>query len=249
VTSRPAVLKLSRWWHGLIAAVIAVALVIQLVLVFQGGADANSGDTGAAVGVGVRLWRLFSYFTIQSNVILLAAALVLAARPAFDGRVWRVVRLDALLGILITGLVYAIVLAPDIHLTGWALAATIGFHYISPWAAVAAWLLLGPRPGTGSWSTVAAAFLWPVAWLVYIFVQGAFTHWYPYPFMDVTKIGFGAAVRNALLVVVVALVFAALVKLLDRRLPALLRREDADPPAETRLGSETGQPAREGRSS
>ncbi|WP_329062968.1 Pr6Pr family membrane protein [Amycolatopsis sp. NBC_01480] len=249
MTSRPAVLTLSRWWHGLIAAVIAVSLVIQIVLVFQGGEDANSGDTGSAVSVGVRLWRLFSYFTIQSNLILLAAALVLAARPAFDGRVWRVVRLDALLGILITGLVYAIVLAPDIHLTGWALTATIGFHYLSPWAAVAAWLLLGPRPGTGSWGTVAAAFLWPVAWLVYIFVQGAFTHWYPYPFMDVTKIGFGTAVRNALLVVVVALVFAALVKLLDRRLPALQRREAADPPAETRLGSGAGQPAREGRSS
>ncbi|WP_328610857.1 Pr6Pr family membrane protein [Amycolatopsis sp. NBC_00345] len=250
MATRPAVLTLSRWWHGLIAAVIAVALVIQVVLVFQGGADANSGQTGEAAGVGIRLWRLFSYFTIQSNLILLAAALVLAARPAFDGRVWRVVRLDALLGILITGLVYAIVLAPQIHVTGWALAATIGFHYVSPWAAVAAWLVLGPRPGAGGWGTVAAAFLWPVLWLVYIFVQGAFTHWYPYPFMDVTEIGFGAALRNALLVVVVALVFAALVKLLDRKLPALTRRprEDADPPAGTRLGSAAGHPAREGRS-
>jgi Na+-transporting NADH:ubiquinone oxidoreductase subunit NqrB len=53
-------------------------------------------------------------------------------RPGFDGRVWWVVRLDALLGILITGLVFAIVLAPQAHLTGAALIATIGVHYISP---------------------------------------------------------------------------------------------------------------------
>jgi Na+-transporting NADH:ubiquinone oxidoreductase subunit NqrB len=72
---------------------------------------------------------------------VLATALVLAWRPTFDGRVWRVVRLDALLGILITGLVFAIVLAPQVHLTGAALVATIGFHYIAPWATLAAWLL------------------------------------------------------------------------------------------------------------
>ncbi|HEY3465462.1 MAG TPA: Pr6Pr family membrane protein, partial [Amycolatopsis sp.] len=56
-------------------------------------------------------------------------------------------------------------------------------------------------------------------WLLYIFVQGAFTHWYPYPFLDAGKLGLGDAVRNALLVVVLAAAFAALMKLLDRKLP------------------------------
>lgn len=138
--------------------------------------------------------------------------------PLADGRLWRVVRLDALLGILITGLVYAIVLAPQVHLTGAALAATIGFHYVSPWATVPAWLLFGPRPRV-TWGTVFAAFAWPLLWLLYIFVQGAFTHWYPYPFLDAGKLGLGDAVRNALLVVVLAAAFAALMKLLDRKLP------------------------------
>lgn len=95
-------------------------------------------------------------------------------------------------------------LAPQVHLTGAALAATIGFHYISPWATIAAWLLFGPRPRI-SWSTVAGAFVWPLAWLGYIFTQGAFTDWYPYPFLDVTELSLGAAIRNAGLVVVLAL--------------------------------------------
>jgi hypothetical protein len=210
----------SRWWHGVIAAVIVVSLVIQLVLLFTGGADANSGQAGTSVSLGVRLWRLFSYFTIESNLFVLAAVLVLVTRPAYDGRAWRVIRLDALLGILITGLVYGIVLAPMVHVTGAALVATIGFHYISPWATVLAWLLFGPRPRI-TWGTVVAAFGWPLLWLLYIFVQGAFTHWYPYPFLDAGKLGLGDAVRNALLVVVVAVVFAVLFKLLDRKLKPL----------------------------
>ncbi|HVV12201.1 Pr6Pr family membrane protein [Amycolatopsis sp.] len=213
--------RISRWWHAFIAVVVVVSLVIQLVLLFTGGADANSGQ-GAVAGAGVRIWRLFSYFTIESNLFVLAASLVLAARPFFDGPVWRVVRLDALLGILITGVVYDLVLAPQVHLTGWALAATIGFHYVSPWMFVVGWLVLGPRYGM-SWATVAGAFVWPVIWLVYIFAQGAFTHWYPYPFLDVTRIGLGSALRNAVLVVLIAVVFAVLARLADRRVPALLR--------------------------
>jgi hypothetical protein len=210
----------SRWWHGFIAVVIVASLVIQLVLLFTGGADANSGQAGETVSLGVRLWRLFSYFTIESNPFVLAAALVLAWRPDFDGRGRRVVRLDALLGILITGLVFAIVLAPQVHLTGAALVTTIGFHYVSPWATIAGWLLFGPRPRM-TWGTVAGAFAWPLLWLVYIFVQGAFTRWYPYPFLDAVKLGTGGAIRNALLVVVLAVLFALLFKLLDRKLKPL----------------------------
>jgi hypothetical protein len=48
----------------------------------------------------------------QSNLIVLTVALVLAWQPFRDGRAWRVVRLDSVLGIVITGLVFAIVPAP-----------------------------------------------------------------------------------------------------------------------------------------
>ncbi|GAB3406492.1 Pr6Pr family membrane protein [Flindersiella endophytica] len=210
----------ARWCQAGIAIVIAGSLVIQLALIFNGGADANSGDTGESVGLGVRLWRLFSYFTIQSNLIVLAAAVVLAWRPRHDGWFWRVVRLDSLLGIVITGLVYAIVLAPQVHLTGAALVATIGFHYVSPWAALVAWLLFGPRPRM-NWATVWAAFGWPVLWLVYTFTHGALTDWYPYPFLDVVDIGLGTAIRNAFVVLVLGVLLALAFKALDGKLPML----------------------------
>ncbi|GAB2563713.1 Pr6Pr family membrane protein [Kribbella endophytica] len=201
--------------------VIVVSLVIQLVLIFTGGADANSGETGQSIGV--RLWRLVSFFTIESNLIVLAALAVLVRRPTYDGKFWRVLHLDALLGIVITGLVFAIVLAPQVHLTGWALAATIGFHYISPWATLIGWLVFGPRPRM-SWATVGLAFVWPVAWLVYIFVQGAFTDWYPYPFLDANDLGLGVALRNSTFVLVLGIALAAGFKTLDSK----LRRDSGD---------------------
>ncbi|WP_374946723.1 Pr6Pr family membrane protein [Agreia sp.] len=211
----------SRWWYGVIAAVVLGSLVIQLVLIFTGGADANSGESGTTASVPVRLWRLFSFFTVESNIVVMIVSLFLVVNPLRRGTWWDAVRLNALLAITITGIVFAVVLAPQLHLTGWALVATIGFHYISPWATVLGWLIFGPRPRF-RWSTVAAAFILPVAWLVYIFVQGAFTHWYPYPFLDVTEIGLGAALLNALIVLAVAGVFALVFRLIDAKVPSLL---------------------------
>lgn len=205
----------SRVWHAVLAAVIAASLVVQLVLLFAGGADANSGDTGAVAGLGTRVVRLFSYFTIQSNLIALAVALTLAANPARDGRGWRVARLDALLGIMITGLVFGLVLAPSVHLEGAARWATIGFHYVAPWMTLLGWLLFGPRPRL-DWATVGRAFAWPALWIAYTFTHGAITHWYPYPFLDVTRLGIGPALRNTLLVLLAALILAAAFKALDR---------------------------------
>jgi hypothetical protein len=67
---------------------------------------------------------------------------------------------------------------------------------------------------------VAGAFAWPVLWLLYIFVQGQFTRWYPYPFLDVTTLGFAVALRNSLAVLVLGIVLAVVLKVLDRRMPA-----------------------------
>jgi hypothetical protein len=74
-----------------------------------------------------------------------------------------------------------------------------------------------------SWATAALAFVWPLAWLVYTFVHGAVTGWYPYPFLDVDTIGFADSVRNSAVVLVIAVVIAVVLRLLDGRLPSLVR--------------------------
>ncbi|PSL54277.1 hypothetical protein B0I31_107335 [Saccharothrix carnea] len=210
----------SRVWHGVLAAVIAASLITQLVLIFTGGADVNTGQAEGHVTLGVRLIRLFSYFTIQSNLFVLYVAITLALDPARDGRGWRVARLDALLGITITGIVFALVLAPLVHHVGIGWWVNAGFHQVSPVLAVLGWLLFGPRPRV-DWATAAKALLiWPVLWIAYTFVHGALTDWYPYPFLDATELGFGTALRNALFVLVAAAVLAVVAKALDGKMTA-----------------------------
>lgn len=210
----------SRVWHGVLAAVIAASLITQLVLLFTGGTDVNADETTTHVTLGVRLVRLFSYFTIQSNLFVLVIAITLASNPARDGRGWRVARLDALLGIAITGIVFALVLAPLVHHDGIAWWVNLGFHQLSPVLAVLGWLLFGPRPRVDRVTVAKALLIWPVLWIAYTFAHGAITDWYPYPFLDATELGFGAALRNALVVLLAAAVLAWLAKVVDHKLKA-----------------------------
>jgi hypothetical protein len=214
--------KAARVWWGILALIMAASFLTQLVLVLTGGVDANSGVAAGGVGVGTRLARLFSYFTIQSNLIALAAATTLMLAPYRDGRFWRVLRLDSLLGIVITGLVYDIMLAGMVDLTGLALAVTLGLHYVAPWGTLLGWLLFGPRPRIDR-RTVVLGFLWPAAWIAYTFGRGAISGWYPYPFLDVNALGLPLALRNTAIVLVVGLLLAVVLKLLDR-LPTLGQR-------------------------
>ncbi|MET8471911.1 Pr6Pr family membrane protein [Streptomyces sp. NPDC006422] len=201
-----------------------MALVTQLVLVFTGGSAAGAGDTTRDQADALtRLVRMLSYFTIQSNILVLVCAVTLVLRPGRDGPLWRVLRLDALLGITITGLVFAIVLAPQIHLEGVSLWITVGLHYVAPPMTLVGWLLFGPR-GRIDGASVAWAFVWPAAWIAYTLVHGAVTDWYPYPFLDVQARGYGVALRNIVGVLLVAAVLAWLLAWIDRRLARRVKR-------------------------
>ena len=207
--------RASRIWHLLIAVNVLVALVIQVWLILTGGPDPNTGETVATVGIATRMVQTLSFFTIQSNLLVLVVATTLAIDPERDGRFWRVLRLDALLGITITGLVFDLILIRYVDPTGWQLVATIGFHYIAPWATLLGWLLFGPRPRIDR-STMAWAFVWPVAWIAYTFVRGALVDWYPYPFLDVEKVGYPAALGATAVVLAVAVVLVVVFHRLDR---------------------------------
>ncbi|MEV6349778.1 Pr6Pr family membrane protein [Actinoplanes sp. NPDC051851] len=207
----------SRVWNGALALVVLFSLVTQIMLTALDAAP-HAGPPTHEPAV-TRFIRLFSYFTIQSNILLLIGAVTLARDPSRDGRLWRVIRLDALLGIVITGIVYATILAGQVELHGFAWWSNLGFHYIAPWAALTGWLFLGPRPRIDA-RTLAWSAIWPALWIAYTLAHGAVTDWYPYPFADVTQLGLPTVLINLGAVVVIAVVLAMLLRLLDTRLPS-----------------------------
>jgi len=170
----------ARAWHLATAVVALAALLLQLVLVVNGDAILVDHDPPNLLE---RLLRFFAYFTIESNILVLVTAAQLARDPAYDGSRWRVVRIAAVSGITVTGLVHWFLLRPLLHLDGADLVADKLLHLVVPVLAVLGWLVFGPRPRI-EWPGCLRAVVWPLAWLAVMLVAGGLTGWYPYPFLD-----------------------------------------------------------------
>jgi hypothetical protein len=150
--------------------------------------------------------NFFSFFTIQSNV-LAALALVLAALVRRDerSRTFDALRGAATFYIAITGVVFSLLLSGlqedlDTHI-GWV---NFVVHYLIPVVVVADWFVDPPqhRLGIG----VALAWLvYPLAWFAYTLIRGSAVDWYPYPFVDVERHGYGGVLARG---VVFAVAFA-----------------------------------------
>ena len=196
---------LSRIWHGAIAVLAVAALALQLWIALRLPGTPPSTEVGRLAGATLtgRLLRMASFFTIQSNVLSAITAAQLARDPDRDGPIWRVVRLDALVGITVTGVVYSTVLARIHEPKGWQqLSSNAAVHYVVPIMMVLGWLLFGPRPRITA-RVACWSLLFPFLWFGYTLVRGAITPWYPYPFVDVHTHGYPRVLLNALLVTLV----------------------------------------------
>jgi hypothetical protein len=212
---------IARMWHASIAIVVLIALVLQFWVAAgaPGAPAAHAVGTLAGTPLAGRFLRVLSFFTIQSNILSLIVSAQLARNPNRNGPVWRAVRLASLVGIVITGIIYATVLAKVHEPHGWKeTVSNTAFHYVVPIMMLVGWLLYGPRPRI-ELVTLARSLIYPLAWVIYSLIDGAITGWYPYPFVDVNTLGYAAVLRNSVIVVIVLAVVTALYWLGDRRLP------------------------------
>jgi len=210
---------LPRAWHGAIALAVLFGLVLQVAITVRAPATPPAHAVGTLAGAPLitRLVRVLSFFTVQSNVLSLIVSMQLARDSQRDGRAWRAVRLAALVGITVTGIVYSTVLARIHEPKGWEQTVNNAiFHYVVPVLMVVGWLLFGPRPRIDR-ATIAAAAVWPVAWLAYTLIHGAVSKWYPYPFVDAATHGYGRVLVNIVGVLIVFVLAAAAFGLGDRR--------------------------------
>lgn len=206
--------RLSRVWHAIIALVCLASLVAQLAVVI-GGAPVFAGAPRASTAI--RLVRFFSFFTVQSNLLAMVTAALLAARPDRDGAAWRILRIAALVGITVTFVVYVIALRPLVHLHGTPFLTNLGFHYVVPLMTIAGWLLFGPWPRVDR-ASMLKHLTWPVAYLAYVLAFGAVTGWYPYPFFNVARIGYPRTLLAALAITALLLTVGGIYHVLDGKL-------------------------------
>ena len=204
----------ARAWHAATAVIAVLSIAVELAMVANGHNPLLATDVPPA---STRVIRFFSYFTIESNLLVAITSTMLALRPLRDGLLFRVLRLDALFGITVTLVVYAVLLAPQHDPHGISAATNAGLHYVAPALAIAGWLLFGPRPRIDE-RTLLLALIWPTLYIGYTLAHGAVTDWYPYPFVDAAHLGYATALRNGLGMVVLMAGVATFYRLGDTRL-------------------------------
>jgi hypothetical protein len=83
-----------------------------------------------------------------------------------------------------------------VELSGGALLADLLLHKVAPVAMALWWLLFAPRARL-RWTAPWWWALYPLLYFGYALLRGAFGDKYPYPFMDVGKLGWTQTALNA----------------------------------------------------
>lgn len=203
---------LARFWHAITALLVILSVGTQFLLVI-GNVNIGFGPSDAPLSQ--RIFEFFSYFTVESNILVGIATAMLAFRPDRDGAIWRVLRIGSMFGITVTITIYHFILSPLADFTGIASASNIGLHYVVPIFAVLGWIFFGPHPRV-TWKGLLLAAIWPAAYMILTVVQGAMTGFYAYPFVNITKLGFTTVAVNGVGVVLLLLAVGSLYLLLDR---------------------------------
>lgn len=163
--------------------------------------------------------NLFSYFTIESNILAMVALIVggIFAYAKVKSRKFDFIRGAATLYMIITGIVFAVLLAglENAQLTAvpWD---NIVLHYIIPIVMVFDWFMDPPKKRFA----MRHALLWlifPLLYLVYSLVRGAVVNWYPYPFLNPANGGYGQIAITAVAITILGLAVVYIISRLPRK--------------------------------
>jgi len=133
----------------------------------------------------------FIAFTMQTNLfvtIWLTLAILWHNKPETLEKITGPLKGALTLYITITFIFFAILLAPFYQPTGWAAFSNLVLHYITPIAFIVDWILTETKLRY-KWSYMLYWIIYPIGYLVFVFIRGMFTGNYIYYFLDITALG------------------------------------------------------------
>lgn len=171
-------------------------------------------------GVAERIVRFFSYFTILTNIIVAVTLTAIGFFPRQKlGRFVSSPTFQAAAAsyISIVGLVYSLFLRSVWTPEGWNAVADHLLHDVMPLAFVIYWLIFAPKYSVG-WGDPFKWLVYPLIYIGYSLVRGAFASWYPYWFVDVTQLGYTTALTNTFFVLIgfilIGFIYTAIARLM-----------------------------------
>lgn len=167
---------------ALVALVAAISLVAQWVV-----------SAGLMPGQGqlAMIWRMLGYFTVLGN----AATMGLMTRAAITGGTGARPAAAITVVMAVVGLGYHALLAGIWAPQGLAWWADQGLHTAVPLMMMLWWLGFAPKHGLVG-RDAFKWLVWPLGYAAYALVRGFVSGFYPYPFLDVAKLGLAQSLLN-----------------------------------------------------
>ena len=174
-----------------------LALLLQFPLTIGTSLSNGMSVFGAVI-------TYFSFFTILTNLMVTLGLTVLLWAPKsrlghFFSR--PVVTAGTTIYISFVGLVYSLLLRNLWDPEGLQKIADIILHDVVPVMYAAYWLFLAPKV-TLRWQSIMLWLIYPVAYFSFILIRGALSSRYPYPFLDVGRLGYPRVLFNSVVLLV-----------------------------------------------
>jgi len=131
----------------------------------------------------------FGFFTILGNYAVALAFAVPLMRPGgFFERPG--VRTAIAIYILVVGVIFFLLLRHVYRPTGFGWWLNIFLHYTMPPLFLLDWLLFVDKREL-RFAEIPYWLIFPLLYAIYVLIHGAISRYYPYPFLDVSQLGYG----------------------------------------------------------
>ena len=165
------------------------AILMQLYLMIE----------NRVVPVPGTLLRFFAFFTIDTNIIVaLCFSFIFLGNKTRLGRFFSKASTVTAITVYITivGIVYNVILRSEWDPQGMQKIVDELLHSVIPALFIIFWLVFVPIEQL-KWKNAFPWLIYPVVYMAYAIIHGAITKFYPYPFVDVNKLGYNKALLNA----------------------------------------------------
>ncbi|MBC7845964.1 MAG: Pr6Pr family membrane protein [Flavobacterium sp.] len=195
-------IKIKKLLIPIISVLASFAVLLQFYLIIVNRADSISET----------FVRFFSFFTIQTNILVAVSFGFLWLQPKSKAGVFFSNPKNSTaitLYITIVGLVYNEILRYLWAPTGLQKIADEILHLIVPVLVLAYWYLYVSQNKL-AYKVILSWLAFPFGYLVYILIRGAIAMEYPYPFLEVTALGYSQVFINCFMMLIAFLVIGVL---------------------------------------
>ena len=172
-------------------------------------------------GLGGTVLDYFSYFTLDTNVLVAVAMGCSALAPESGaGKFFSKpgARAALTLYILLVALVYHFLLREAWTPQGWEKVTNFILHYVTPVLMLCNWLLISRKDGLRLMQ-VPGWMAFPAVYAVLVPLRGQLTGLYPYGFLNVAEIGWTASLKHIVELILAMGLAGCVMVVAARRLP------------------------------